>query len=343
MQRKPTTTLTYVSALALIAGLTACNPTITSNSEPIGEDGTITVDYSAPVAGALPFLPVDVAIDRGFFEEEGVELVVTQTSAQALPAALSGGQIDMTADTAYNVARYLESDVDVKFVSGLNHNVDFALVAARGFDIPAPEGPDGWKESFAALKGESIGVAAKAGPIGLTVTQLMTEAGVPEGEYTLVDTPGAASGNALEAGQVAGVVSGGGFDAPLIDNGLADPVLSLGTDIPEIFGDQSNAALSMTAATIEADPEAPEKVQRAISKAIEYIQDPTNLDSVVEIAVAAGTPESSGLAEKISSYDYSATLSVPGLSSAFEWAKTAGISSDVIDAKSAVAEGVKTE
>lgn len=344
MHKNLRTTLGALGALTLVISLSACNSAESSEpSDAANWDGPITIKYSAPVPGALPFLPVDIAIDQGFFEEEGIQLDVTQTSAQALPAALTSGQIDMTADTAYNVARYLESDIDVKFVSGLNDNVDFALVAAKGTEIPAPEGPDGWEESFAALKGKSVGVAAKAGPIGLTVTQLMKEAGVPEGEYTLIDTPGAAAGNALAAGQVDAVISGGGFDAPLIDNGLADPVLSLGADIPNIFGKQTNATLSMTARAIEANPEAPEKVQRAIAKAIDYIQDPANLDSVVDIAIASGTPDSSALVDKISGYDYLATLSVSGLDAAFEWAEAAGISSEVIDAQSAIAEGVKVE
>lgn len=345
MHRTARTALGAVGALSLIAALSACasGGSAQEPSDAPGEAGSITVTYSAPVAGALPFLPVDVALDQGFFEDEGIDLEVSQTSAQALPAALAGGQIDMTADTAYNVTRYLESGVEVEFVSGLNDNVDFALLVAPGTDVPAPDGPGGWKATFAALKGESIGTAAKAGPIGLTVTQLMAEAGVPAGEYTLIDTPGAASGNALEAGQIAAVVSGGGFDAPLIEHGLAEPVLSLGSDIPEIFGDQVNAALSMSSRFVSENPEAPERVQRAIAQAIAFIQDPANSDEVVRIATAAGTPETPGLADKIASYTYDATLSVDGLQSSFEWAHAAGISSEVLDAKDALAEGVESK
>lgn len=344
MQKNSRTTIGAIGALTLVISLSACNTAASSRpSDSANSDGPITIKYSAPVSGALPFLPVDVAVDRGFFKEEGIQLEVTQTSAQALPVALTSGQIDMTADTAYNVARYLESGIDVKSVSGLNENVDFALLARKGFEVPHPAGAEGWKASFAALKGKSIGVAAKAGPIGLTVAQLMKEAGVAAGDFTLIDTPGSAAGNALQAGQVDAVVSGGGFDAPLIDKGLADPVLSLGADIPNIFGKQTNATLSMTGRVVKANPEAPAKVQRAITKAIVYIKDPANLDSVVHIAVAAGTPQSSSLSKKISGYDYSSTLSLSGLDAAFGWAQSAGISSKVIDAKSTVAEGVKAE
>lgn len=340
-------TAAVAGAFALAVGLGACSSG-TAPEQPAGDSGgtaaeAITVNYSAPVAGALPFLPVDIALKNGYFEEEGIDLVVTQTSAQALPAALSGGQLDMTADTAYNVARYLESGVEMSFASGLNDNVDFTLLAAEGVDIPKPgSGPDGWKDSFAALEGLTIGTAAKAGPIGLSVARLLSEAGVPEGSYTLVDTPGAASGNALAAGQVQAVVSGGGFDAPLVENGLATPVLSFGADIPEIFGDQVNAALSMSNAFIAANPDAPARVQRAIAKAIAYIQDPANIDDVVATAIASGTPETSGLADKISGYSYDAGLSVAGLQAAFEWAKDAGISAEVIDAETAIAEGTET-
>lgn len=342
--------LALAAAATLAASITGCAsgatpeaPSTDSSDSDSATTESITVKYSAPVAGALPFLPVEIALKHGFFDEEGIELEVTQTSAQALPAALSGGQLDMTADTSYNIARYLESGVEMRFVSGLNDNVDFTLLAANGVDIPLPgNGPDGWTDSFAALEGLTIGTAAKAGPIGLSVIQLLTEAGVPEGSYTLVDTPGAASGNALAAGQVQAVVSGGGFDAPLVANGLATPILSLGADIPSIFGDQVSSALSMSAVFIEANPDAPVRVQRAIAKAIDFIKDPSNIDTVVADAIASGTPETDGLAEKIGTYTYDSTLSLPGLQAAFEWAAAAGISSEVIEAKSAIAEGVET-
>lgn len=343
MQKNIRATLGAIGAIVLATTLGACAPNESVTKESAAGDKNITIKYSAPVPGALPFLPVDIAIQEGFFKDEGIEVVVTQTSAQALPAALSGGQIQMTGDTAYNIARYLESGVEMRFVSGLNNNVDFTLLAAEGVELPASDSPGSWKATFGALRGKSIGTAGKAGPIGLTVRQLMTEAGVPENEYSLIDTPGAAAGNALAAGQIDAVVSGGGFDAPLVENGLAHRVLTFGTDIPEIFGKQVNAALSMSQRFIEDNPEAPARVQRAIEKSVAYIQDPANIDQVVKHAIAAGTPETSELASKISSYDYSAVLSKDGLQAAFEWAKAAGISSKVIDVSGAIAKGVEAK
>lgn len=330
---------------ALVLGLTACSPTASgpTGSATDGADATpVLIRYSPPVPGALPFLPVDVAMAEGFFAEEGLDVQLVQTSAQALPAALSSGQLDMTADLVFNVGRYLEAGVEVAFVSGLNNNQDFTLLSAKDNTIPEPDGPEGWKESFASLRGKTIGVAAKAGPVGLTVTQLMAEAGVEPGEYTLIDTPGPAAGNALAAGQVDAVVSGGGFDLALVENGLADFVLRLNPDI-EIFRDMSSSALSMTAAAIAANPDAPERVQRAIAKAVEFIQDPANAEDVLEIAIAAGATPSDALADRLSEYEYDATLSLSGLNTGFEWAKTAGITTDLIDAETVIAAGVNAE
>lgn len=331
---------------ALVLATTACNsaaPAPAGDGNGTASDAPITIRYSAPVPGALPFLPIDIAIEKGYFAEEGVTVELLQTSAQALPAALSSGQLDMTADVVFNVGRYLENGVDVQFVSGLNNNVDFTLVSAKNFDVPAPDGADGWRGSFAALRGQSIGVAAKAGPVGLTVTQLMTEAGVAPGEYTLIDTPGPAAGNALAAGQVAAVVSGGGFDLPLVENDLGDFVLRLNPDVDEYFGDMSNSALSMTARAIEANPDAPERVQRAIAKAVAFIQDPANAEEVTAIATAAGTPPSEGLSDRLAEYDYDATLSLTGLQAGFEWAKLSGITSDVVDPATVIADGIEAE
>ncbi|MFB2587005.1 ABC transporter substrate-binding protein [Herbiconiux liukaitaii] len=331
-------------ALLLAGGLAACNSDAGSaSSTPAASGEAIELNYSPPVAGALPFLPVDVAVAKGYFDDENIAVTVQQTSAQALPAALSGGQIDMSADVVYNVARYLGSGVEVKYVSGLDDSVDFTLVRAIGADVPDPtSGEDGWKASFAALEGKSIGVAAKAGPIGLTVSELMRQAGVADGDYTLVDTPGAAAGNALAAGQVTAVLSGGGFDAPLIENDLGERVLSLGKDVPA-FADQTNAAVFLSAAALTAHPDAGGRIQKAIAAAVDYIKDPANIDEVAKIAVDSGTPDTSELKDRITGYEYDSGLSLSGLEAGFVWAQTAGITTEQIEVDSTIAEGVESD
>ncbi|WP_354570049.1 ABC transporter substrate-binding protein [Glaciihabitans sp. UYNi722] len=302
----------------------------------------MTLTYSAPVPGALPFQPVNVAIAEGYFSDENITVQVNQTSPQALPGALVGGQIDMSADVVYSVATYLQNGVGVKFVSGLNGNVDFTLVAAKGANIPNPVGPNGWKKSFAALKGKSIGVAAKAGPIGLTVTELMKEAGVPAGDFTLINTPGAVAGNALAAGQVAAVLTGGGYDAPLIANGLGVKVLTLGGDVPE-FKDQSNAAVFMSTKALDAHPGVAARIQKAVARAIVFMKKPANADAVTKIVLAAGAPSTPQLASRIQGYNYDSTLSIAGLDAGFKWAKTVGISQSRVNAKTTIAEGAATK
>ena len=334
------TAVAVVAAAALVSPLAGCGGQQSSAQPSSG--GPVTLTFSSPVRGALPFLPVEVAIEKGYFAKHGVDLVQKTTSAAALPAALSSGQVTISADVVYDAGRFLENGIGVSFVAGLNDNVDFNLVAAPSGGVAEPgAGPDGWKTSFASLKGKTIGVAAKAGPIGLTVIELMKEAGVPSGQYTLLDTPGPVAASALKAKQVAAVFTGGGFDAPLLENKLGTQVLNVAKDIPA-FSKQSNAAVFMTNKTLEQNAGVAVKVQAAIADADTFINDPKNIDEVVALARKTGTPDTSLLQSRVKEYSYSADLSLPGLTAAFDWARLAGITTKQIDVKSTVAPGVKT-
>lgn len=329
------------SRLAL--ALTACVGLTLTGCADTGSDSDPKIVYSPPVSGALPFLPIEVALAKGYFEDAGLEVEKKETSPAALPAAMSSGQVDMSADVVYNSARYVESGVDVKYVAGLNDNVDFALLKRPGVDVADPgDGPDGWMETFASLKGLKIGTAGKGGPVGLTVAALLKQAGVEQGEFTLIDTPGPAALAALEGKQVDVVVSGGGFDAPLVANGLAEPVLTFGEGIASVFGDQTNAALVMTASYLKENPDAAEKVQKAVANAIDFIDDPANSDEVLAIATKSGTPPTDVLADRIAAYEYDAAVETAGVEAAFGWARSAGIISKEVDVPATIADGVET-
>lgn len=333
-------TLTIAMALGACASPAPTAPTTESDAD---TGAPIAVTYATPIAGALPFLPLEVALAKGYLEDHGIELTSVQLSPQAIPAALAGGQVDMSADVVYNIARYLESGVGVQLVSGLNENVDFVLVRNVTADLPDPgAGDDGWMDSFRALEGHTIGVPAKAGPVGLTLTALMSLAGVEEGSYTVIDTPGAATANALAANQVVAVVSGGGYDLPLNEKGLGETIVNFSEDIPEIFDSQSSAAVFATDSFLSANPEAAARIQLAIADAVAFIQDEANIDEVVSIALAASTPDSEGLQDKILTYTFNSTLSVDGVTSALDWAEQAGITTKSIDAQTTIAKGVES-
>lgn len=329
-----------ISAMGLSVAACSSNPTTSSAGSASPAAGDIAITYSAPVAGALPFLPVEVAMKNGYFRQEGVTVTVKQTAPAALPAALTSNQINMTADVVYNSARYVENGVGVKYVAGLNDNVDFQLLAAKGVNIPKPtDGPGGWKASFAAMKGMKIGVNAKAGPLGLSLISLLKMAGVEQGSYTLIDTPGTVALNALSAKQVDAVVSGGGFGTAIVEAGAADQILNFSTGISEIFGKQVNAALVVTETTLKQYPGLAGKLQAAIAKADSFIKDPANNAAVMTIATETGTAKTNALSRTLTTYAYSANLSVSGVQAALDWAQQAGITKNKIEAKTLIADG----
>jgi NitT/TauT family transport system substrate-binding protein len=140
-------------------------------------------------------LPIRVAIDRGFFKAEGVdvELINFRGGGPAVQA-FAGGGVDLCICAADHVIRLVNRRFDARIIVGLDEHHSYALLAKAG----APY------RDVKSLKGKRIGVTSPGALTDNTVRWAITKAGLrPERDFQIISAGGGASMRAaIDTGQV---------------------------------------------------------------------------------------------------------------------------------------------
>lgn len=135
-----------------------------------------------------------VPMELGFFKEEGLDVEVATTPGTAAAMQLVvGGRVDVAMGNPIGAMIAIQRDADVIVY----------YTSQRGdiFGIGLPEGSG--LNSLADLKGKSIGVSSFASGGTNYAKGLLSEAGLKEGDYNLVEIGvGARAIAALKSGQV---------------------------------------------------------------------------------------------------------------------------------------------
>jgi NitT/TauT family transport system substrate-binding protein len=195
-----TVRLTRIIALAgmlmLLATAAACGgdgDESSGNGDESGETTEITV--ASPFPSCLAFFPVYVAIDRGYFADEGLDVTVEPLdgSGAALQAVLTDrAQIAMPSPGPF--MQSVEEGAELQ---------DFyTMYQGDIFSVVVPE--DSEVNDVAELEGKKIGIGAPDGGEVPYVKSLLSEAaGLDEGDYELVTVgDGGSAAVALERGDV---------------------------------------------------------------------------------------------------------------------------------------------
>lgn len=256
--RTPTTAA--VAALAMTAlSLSACSGAEDS------ADGSVSVSY---FANTLTGLPVEVAEQEGFFEENSLDVEIQSgTSGPALLQAVVAGQSDVAVIPASVAATALGQGSTIKAIVGGGGGS--TVVVSNGLDVADADYP----ESAQLLAGKTIAVTAPGGYSDQLFRFIEEDAAVEDMEYVTV--AGVAENiSALESGRV---------DALNLDPVSAIRVqrLELGHilyDLQETGpSNLLNVPVAYTWANEDfADDEAAEAFAKSITQAVEWIQDPEN-------------------------------------------------------------------
>jgi NitT/TauT family transport system substrate-binding protein len=140
-------------------------------------------------------LPIRIAIDRGLFKAEGVnvELINFRGGGPAVQA-FAGGGVDLCICAADHVVRLVNRRFDARIIVGLDEHHSYALLGKAN----APY------SDVKSLKGRRIGVTSPGALTDNTVRWAITKAGLkPERDFQIVAAGGgAAMRAAIETGQV---------------------------------------------------------------------------------------------------------------------------------------------
>ena len=152
---------------ALALALTACAQQEGSGSAGSGSGSDEYVLKVGEVQGALCHAPLQVAMEKGYLDDEGIKWERVDFGGSDIQAALGSGMIDCGFGLVGKFIQPIENGLNMVITSGMHTGCTKLLVRA-----------DSGIESVADLKGRTIGVSSLASSEAITAKRALNAAGV---------------------------------------------------------------------------------------------------------------------------------------------------------------------
>ncbi len=277
-RRRVITCLLGAAALA-VAGCSSSASSGKTSGQATGAPTTTTVNVVAyPL---LDFAPAWVADAQGYFKAEGLDVVFKKNAASnssAAAALLASGQFQLAMASVSSVAQAHAHGVQLQVLAGAttlggpgDHNIDI---------IASANGPASLKDLGAS--GKKIGVAGGQGsPTQVFVQNAIAQAGGDPTAPTFVAAPYPTMAGLLKNGSI----SAAAIIEPFRSAALADPNLRvLGSASGALPVGSPSLSWTTSAAFASANPGVVAKLQTALRKGTDWLNDPANHDQYIALA-----------------------------------------------------------
>lgn len=265
-------------ALLLLISLTACGGN-TATASPAGSDtpdssadaqnadsGEQTELYHLKVAysPSLCQAPLHIAVEKGFFEAEGIDAENVQIDAAHVQEAVGAGQVDVGFGLIGKFLQPLENGLPIQFTAGI-HTGCIKIIA------PADSGIS----SVADLKGKRIGVSGLAGAETIIAKRALAAEGIrvdeknPEAEFVVFSKNDL--GQALQNGAI-DVISIGDPTASQFEAEYGLNVI-LDTSATEPYASEYCCASFVSNTLAEEHPDIAAAFTRAVLKAAVWVEE----------------------------------------------------------------------
>lgn len=276
-------------SIALTAGLTACGA---KSKEETAETYVLKVGETQ---GALCHAPLQVAMELGYLDEEGIKWERVDFGGSDIQAALGSGAIDCGFGLIGKFIQPIENGLNMVVTAGMHTGCTKILVKA-----------DSGIQSIADLEGKTIGVSSLAGSEAVTAKRALYAAGVDisadGGEVTFAvygttDQPIALLNGAVDAIATPDPV------ATNAENEYGFTVL-LDTAATEPYASEYCCVSFVSTEIAEKYPEIAAGFTRAVLKASAYVAAHPEETAKIQIdgEYVSGTPQAN--AEILKSYQY---------------------------------------
>lgn len=242
--------LKKIIAIAMTAVMTASMVACGSKKEEVQTEKT---KLTVGVMGSIDAVPLVIAKENGYFEEEGVDLdLQIFKAAKDRDAALQSGELDGVLCDETAISIYQNSDIDMKITGTTNGS--WTLVAGKDSGIT----------SLSDLKGKKVGIS-KNTMIEYLADDIALSNGLEVSDIEKVAIPAMpARLEALKNNQIDAAI----LPAPFNDTAVADG----GVEITKIYNkDKMISVTAFLQEVIDKDANAIKGFYNAYNKAIEFI------------------------------------------------------------------------
>lgn len=267
--------LSGVLAGTLALSLSACGSSSSADSsaaDGASDSGTthLRLIYSPSLCAA----PMYIAIENGYFEDEGLDIEQVTVDAAHVSEAIGADQVDVGMGLIGKLLQPLENGLPIKFTTGLHTGCTKLLVPG-----------DSGIKSITDLKGKKIGVPGLADAATVVSKRSLSAAGIGVTEqnmevefsvYSRNDLP-----QALENGAVDAIALGDPTASIAEEQYGLTALIDTATD-PE-YKDEYCCAAFVTSKLAAENPAAAAAFTRAVQKASQWVQE--NPDETAKIIV----------------------------------------------------------
>jgi NitT/TauT family transport system substrate-binding protein len=250
--------------------------------------------------------PIYMAVEKGFFKEEGLDPVLVKCDWSNYKDVMALGGFDITHHLVMYFLKPIEQGLDVKFTGGI-HRGCLRVQAAVSGRINSVED----------LRGKRIGVPGMGTPPFIFANRVLGAHGIdPSKEITWIVFPAGELGLALDKGEVDAVADSEPIGTLLVAGGKVKNVADQAKDAP--YKDEYCCEVIVSGKFLTANPKAAAAATRALLKSAKWVQ--TNPAAAARLSVEkkylASNPELNTVA--ISHLNY-----IPSVSLAEASVKTA--------------------
>ena len=286
--------------------LCGCKKNEQNTAAPTAGDGLVKIRVG--YIGLTCEAPIYMAVEKGFFKEEGLDPVLVKCDWSNYKDVMALGGFDITHHLVMYFLKPIEQGLDAKFTGGIHRGC---------LRVQAP--PNGKINSVEDLRGKRIGIPGMGTPPFIFANRVLTAHGIdPSKEITWIVYPAGELGLALDKGEVDAVADSEPIGTLLVAEGKAKNIADQAKDAPYL--NEYCCEVVVSGKFLKANPKAAAAATRALLKAAKWVQ--TNPAAAARLSVEkhylASNPELNTVA--ISHLNY-----IPSVSLAEASVKTAAI------------------
>ena len=267
-------------------------------------------------------LPIWVAIDKGFFKEQGldVEFVDTRDFTQMMSAVV-GGSIEFGNPDYISFAAAVSQGLDVRLVAPVSAQPTSQDDDGAPITVLASSDIHGPKD----MAGKKFGVTAPQGTSGSQAKEWLKRAGVDVNGVQFVAVAPAQMAPALELGDIDAAYIVEPYTTSFYETGEAR---AIGYPNSEIFAGRALTGLIATQKYISENPQTVEKIAAGLRKAIEWMNEN---DAESRTVLPAYTQFDAAIADKIKLYTWQAEATAADVQLVVDFASEYGLLQNPVD------------